>query len=103
MRGIGVGTQRLDFAEFYRISADECLGSVLVSVGDRNLACQPYPYRPGAKVVSVRPESQNPLIIHLSALLRGAGLQLVSSIQRQGSLAGDGVDLVQASPRCTGS
>ena len=33
-----MGTQRLDFAEFYRISADECLRSVLVSVGDRDMA-----------------------------------------------------------------
>jgi RNA polymerase sigma-70 factor (ECF subfamily) len=33
-----VGTQRLDFAEFYRISADECLRSVLISVGDRDVA-----------------------------------------------------------------
>jgi DNA-directed RNA polymerase specialized sigma24 family protein len=32
------GTQRLDFAEFYRRSADECLRTVLVSVGDRNAA-----------------------------------------------------------------
>ena len=38
MRGIGVGTQRLDFAEFYRKSADECLRSVLISVGDRDVA-----------------------------------------------------------------
>jgi RNA polymerase sigma-70 factor (ECF subfamily) len=33
-----VGTQRLDFAEFYRVSADECLRTVLVSVGNRDLA-----------------------------------------------------------------
>lgn len=37
-RGIGVGTQRLNFAEFYRRSADECLRSVLVSVGDQDIA-----------------------------------------------------------------
>jgi RNA polymerase sigma factor (sigma-70 family) len=37
-RGIGVGTQRLNFAEFYRRSADECLRSVLVSVGDQDMA-----------------------------------------------------------------
>jgi DNA-directed RNA polymerase specialized sigma24 family protein len=33
-----VGTQRLDFAEFYRRSADECLRAVLVSVGDQGTA-----------------------------------------------------------------
>jgi DNA-directed RNA polymerase specialized sigma24 family protein len=33
-----VGTQRLDFAEFYRRSADDCLRAVLVSVGDRDMA-----------------------------------------------------------------
>jgi RNA polymerase sigma factor (sigma-70 family) len=35
---MGVGTQRLDFAEFYRRSKDECLFTVLVSVGDRDTA-----------------------------------------------------------------
>jgi RNA polymerase sigma factor (sigma-70 family) len=33
-----VGTQRLDFAEFYRTSKDECLRTVLVSVGDQDTA-----------------------------------------------------------------
>jgi RNA polymerase sigma factor (sigma-70 family) len=33
-----VGTQRLDFAEFYRRSRDECLRTVLVSVGDLDTA-----------------------------------------------------------------
>jgi DNA-directed RNA polymerase specialized sigma24 family protein len=33
-----VGTQRLDFAEFYRDVKDECLLAVLVSVGDRDTA-----------------------------------------------------------------
>jgi RNA polymerase sigma factor (sigma-70 family) len=33
-----VGTQRLDFAEFYRRSKDDCLRTVLVSVGDRDTA-----------------------------------------------------------------
>jgi RNA polymerase sigma factor (sigma-70 family) len=33
-----VGTQRLDFAEFYRRSSDDCLRAVLVSVGDRDKA-----------------------------------------------------------------
>jgi RNA polymerase sigma factor (sigma-70 family) len=33
-----VGTQRLDFAEFYRKSRDECLRTVLVSVGDQDTA-----------------------------------------------------------------
>ncbi len=33
-----MGTQRLDFAEFYRRSKDDCLRSVLVSVGDRDTA-----------------------------------------------------------------
>jgi RNA polymerase sigma factor (sigma-70 family) len=35
---MSVGTQRLDFAEFYRRSKDECLCTVLVSVGDRDTA-----------------------------------------------------------------
>src|SRR5215470_1887336 len=35
---MGVGTQRLDFAEFYRGARDECLRTVLVSVGDRDAA-----------------------------------------------------------------
>jgi|SRR5579863_9155112 RNA polymerase sigma-70 factor (sigma-E family) len=33
-----MGTQRLDFAEFYRGSVDECLRTVLISVGDRDTA-----------------------------------------------------------------
>jgi RNA polymerase sigma-70 factor (ECF subfamily) len=33
-----VATQRLDFAEFYRNSRDDCLRVVLVSVGDRDTA-----------------------------------------------------------------
>jgi RNA polymerase sigma-70 factor (ECF subfamily) len=33
-----VGTQREDFADFYRQSKDECLMTVLVSVGDRDTA-----------------------------------------------------------------
>lgn len=35
---MGVGVQRLDFADFYRRSRDECLRTVLVSVGDRDAA-----------------------------------------------------------------
>lgn len=35
---MGVGTQRLDFAEFYRVAKDQCLFTVLVSVGDRDVA-----------------------------------------------------------------
>ena len=35
---MGVRTQRLDFAEFYRVAKDECLFTVLVSVGDRDVA-----------------------------------------------------------------
>jgi RNA polymerase sigma factor (sigma-70 family) len=35
---MGVGTQQLDFAEFYRSAADECLRVVLVSVGDQDVA-----------------------------------------------------------------
>jgi RNA polymerase sigma factor (sigma-70 family) len=33
-----VGIQRLDFAEFYRGSRDECLRTVLISVGDQDTA-----------------------------------------------------------------
>jgi RNA polymerase sigma factor (sigma-70 family) len=33
-----VGSQRLDFAEFYRNSRDDCLRTVLISVGDQDLA-----------------------------------------------------------------
>jgi hypothetical protein len=32
-----VGTEQLDFAEFYRESKDACLFAVLVSVGDRDV------------------------------------------------------------------
>jgi DNA-directed RNA polymerase specialized sigma subunit len=35
---MGVGTQQLDFAEFYRGAADECLRTVLVSIGDQDTA-----------------------------------------------------------------
>jgi RNA polymerase sigma factor (sigma-70 family) len=35
---MGVNTQRLDFAEFYRETKDECLLTVLVSVRDRDMA-----------------------------------------------------------------
>jgi RNA polymerase sigma-70 factor (sigma-E family) len=35
---MGVGTQRTDFAEFYRESKDECLFTVMVSVGDQDTA-----------------------------------------------------------------
>jgi RNA polymerase sigma-70 factor (sigma-E family) len=35
---MGVRTQQLDFAEFYRSAADECLRAVLVSVGDQDTA-----------------------------------------------------------------
>jgi RNA polymerase sigma-70 factor (ECF subfamily) len=38
MRCIGVGTKEVDFAEFYRSAADECLRAVLVSVGDQDTA-----------------------------------------------------------------
>src|SRR5215831_8811790 len=33
-----MGTQSLDFAEFYRRSRDECLRTVLISVGDQDTA-----------------------------------------------------------------
>jgi RNA polymerase sigma factor (sigma-70 family) len=33
-----VGAQRADFAEFYRRSKDDCLRTVLISVGDQDLA-----------------------------------------------------------------
>src|SRR5215471_7916180 len=35
---MGMGTQRPDFAEFYRRSKDECLFTVLLSVGDKDTA-----------------------------------------------------------------
>ena len=35
---LGVGTPQLDFAEFYRRFKDECLLTVLVSVGDQDTA-----------------------------------------------------------------
>ena len=35
---MGVGTRQLDFAEFYRGAADECLRAVLVSIGDQEEA-----------------------------------------------------------------
>jgi RNA polymerase sigma factor (sigma-70 family) len=38
MRWMGVETRQLDFAEFYRSAADECLRTVLVSIGDQDTA-----------------------------------------------------------------
>jgi RNA polymerase sigma factor (sigma-70 family) len=35
---LGVGSQRLDFAEFYRSARDECFRAVMVSVGDQDTA-----------------------------------------------------------------
>lgn len=35
---MGVRTQQLDFAEFYRSTADECLRAVLISVGNQDSA-----------------------------------------------------------------
>ena len=35
---MGVGTQRMDFAEFYRRSKDDCLRTVLISVADQDTA-----------------------------------------------------------------
>jgi len=35
---MGVGTQQQDFAEFYRSAADECLRTVMVSIGDQDTA-----------------------------------------------------------------
>jgi hypothetical protein len=40
VRWMGVGTQQLDFAEFYRSAADECLRAVLVSIGDQDTASE---------------------------------------------------------------
>jgi hypothetical protein len=88
-----------------RLRADGVPASVTFA-GQQNPACQPYPYRPGLlqTVVSVRQERQGPLtIIHLSALPTGAGLRFVSAIEHQGAGENVGLDLVQASPRCTGS
>jgi RNA polymerase sigma factor (sigma-70 family) len=35
---MGVGTRRLDFAEFYLKSRDDCLRTVLISIGDQDVA-----------------------------------------------------------------
>src|SRR5438105_4063425 len=35
---MGMGPQKLDFAEFYRRSRDDCLRTVLISVGDQDHA-----------------------------------------------------------------
>jgi RNA polymerase sigma-70 factor (ECF subfamily) len=35
---MSVGTQRRDFAEFYRRSRDDCLRTVLISIGDQDMA-----------------------------------------------------------------
>jgi RNA polymerase sigma factor (sigma-70 family) len=35
---MGVGTRQLDFTEFYRSAADECLRAVLVTTGDQETA-----------------------------------------------------------------
>jgi hypothetical protein len=90
-----------------RLRADGVPASVTFT-GQRNGACKLYPYGGGTgligKVVSVRREGHSMLtIINPSTLPSGAGLQFASSIQRQGTVAGVGVDLVQASPQCTGS
>jgi len=86
-----------------RLRADGVPASVTFT-GQRNAACRPYP---GTgligKVISVRQEGSRPLtIIRPSALPSGAGLQFASSAPRHGTVPGVGVDLVQASPQCTG-
>jgi len=88
-----------------RLRADGVPASVTFT-GQRNPACQPYPYRPGlmGKVVSIRLEARHTLtIIHPSALPSGAGLQFLSSVRHQGSVKDVSLGLVQASPQCTGS
>jgi hypothetical protein len=88
-----------------RLRADGVPASVAFT-GQRNPACQPYPYRPGllGKVVSVRLEGRHTLtIVHPSDLPNGAGLQFLSSVRHQGTVADINLDLVQASPQCTGS
>ncbi len=88
-----------------RLRADGVPASVTFT-GQKNPACQPYPYRTGllGKVVSVRLEGRHPLtIIHLSALPSGAGLRFASSIQHHGTGENVDLELVQASPQCTGS
>jgi hypothetical protein len=86
-----------------RLRADGVPASVTFT-GQRNPACQPYPYRPGLlqKVISARHEGRSHLaIIHLSALPSGAGLRFVSSIR--GTDETVDTDLVQSSAQCTGS
>ncbi len=73
-----------------------------------NPACRRYPSGGGTdflgKAVSLRPEGRSTvMIIHPSALPSGAGLQLASMVQHQGTLIAVRVELVQASPQCTGS
>jgi len=88
-----------------RLRGDGVPASVTFT-GQGNPACQPYPYQTGllGKVVSVRLEGRQPLtIIHLSTLPSGAGLRFASSIQHHGTDENVDLELVQASPQCTGS
>ncbi len=85
-----MGSQRRDFAEFYRESCDDCLRTIVVTVGDRDTA------------------QDLVLVFHInpSALPPGAGVQIATSFTpvRPG-LARSSIEsgLVYASPQCTGS
>jgi hypothetical protein len=77
VRGRGVGTPLLDFAEFYRVSADECLRAVVRD---------PY------AAVEIRP----------SALPPGSAVYINDTSNAYGYL-GLTVGLVRTGPRCTTS
>ncbi|HEY1915101.1 MAG TPA: hypothetical protein VGH27_05940 [Streptosporangiaceae bacterium] len=92
-------------------------------LNQQNPACQPYPYRPGQSrgpdrwttILQIRPDGRKTQVIVLrpagpgkgliivpSTLPVGAGVQIGAGPARDGFLPFWG-DLVQASPRCTGS
>jgi hypothetical protein len=87
-----------------RLRADGLPVSVIFS-GQPN-PCQPYPF-PSGKIFTMAREPQGwAMLIHPSAIPRGAGLQFTASSARAGSgsnVASISIGRVTASPACTGS
>ena len=97
-----------------RLRADGVPASVTFS-GQQNPACQGY-HGGGSQsqrrqllgsVVTGPGTGRDVMVIHPAALPSGAGLQINALFRhdpgQRGSLEGFSVDLVQASPQCTGS
>ncbi|HEV2241706.1 MAG TPA: hypothetical protein VGR98_11745 [Streptosporangiaceae bacterium] len=100
-----MGTQRPDFAEFYRGSRDDCLRTVLVSVGNRDTAQDLVDGDETGllgKVFSQPLGQVNSAVIRPSAIPRGAGVQ-ISPVINGGQVPAIAVGIVDASPQCTGS